>query len=381
MSKSLNTSVSAKTRNVLWARSAGRCHYCNKDLVGDLLSGTPELIKGLVAHIVAEKPTGPRGDPVRSPQLIDNVGNLMLMCHPHHRLIDDEKAEEYPEERLLAIKQAHEHRVSVQTAITSDKATHILRYGARIGSNEALLSLPEMHEAVFPTRYPTTLTSIDLELVGCQFQDHEPEYWAFQQENLHRQIAQKLKGRMETSEVRHLSVFALAPQPLLVELGRQLGDIVPADVFQRHREPPTWRWPHDATAIDFLVSRPSTRYLTVALKIALSATVTDERIFSVLGQQTSIWSIAAESPHNDILKSLGDLRRFRQLMRRIFNDIKAIHGEDTVINIFPAMPVSTAVEVGRVWMPKADLPMVVFDQNKARGQFIKTLEIRAHEAV
>jgi hypothetical protein len=36
--------------------------------------------------------------------------------------------------------------------------------------------------------------------------------------------------------------------------------------------------------------------------------------------------------------------------------------EGATIKVFPAPPVSAAVEVGRVWMPKADLPMTVFDQ-------------------
>src|SRR6185437_5972981 len=100
-----NKSVSTKTRLILWARGAGRCYYCNRDLIGDLISLSPQLVKGLVAHIVAEKPDGPRGDPVRSPLLVDNVDNLMLMCHDHHRLIDEEKPAEYPESRLLAMKQ------------------------------------------------------------------------------------------------------------------------------------------------------------------------------------------------------------------------------------------------------------------------------------
>lgn len=43
------------------------------------------------------------------------------------------------------------------------------------------------------------------------------------------------RGESETF-VHHLSVFALAPQPLLMELGRLLGDIVPAEVHQLHRE-------------------------------------------------------------------------------------------------------------------------------------------------
>ena len=34
-----------------------------------------------------------------------------------------------------------------------------------------------------------------------------------------------------------------------------------------------------------------------------------------------------------------------------------------------------AIEVGRVWMPKADLPLVVYDQNRALGGFGRALEI------
>jgi hypothetical protein len=41
----------------------------------------------------------------------------------------------------------------------------------------------------------------------------------------------------------------------------------------------------------------------------------------------------------------------------------------------PLLPVSAAVEVGRVWMPKADLPLVVYDQNRAVNGFRQALSI------
>jgi hypothetical protein len=59
----------------------------------------------------------------------------------------------------------------------------------------------------------------------------------------------------------------------------------------------------------------------------------------------------------------------------LFDEIKAVHGEDAVLSIFPALPVSAAVEVGRVWMPKSDLPLQVSDQNRARGGFEPALLI------
>jgi hypothetical protein len=45
------------------------------------------------------------------------------------------------------------------------------------------------------------------------------------------------------------------------------------------------------------------------------------------------------------------------------------------LHVFPAMPVSLAVELGRVRMPKADLPWLLYDQMNARGGFIRALVI------
>jgi hypothetical protein len=46
-----------------------------------------------------------------------------------------------------------------------------------------------------------------------------------------------------------------------------------------------------------------------------------------------------------------------------------------VINVFPALPNSAAVQVGRVWMLKADLPMRIYEQKRSVGGFISTLTI------
>ena len=76
------------------------------------------------------------------------------------------------------------------------------------------------------------------------------------------------------------------------------------------------------------------------------------------------------------MRTEGDLGDFRRLLRRLLDRIKFVHGEAGLINVFPALPVSAAVEVGRVWMPKADLPLRVYDQNRTAGGFIPALEIR-----
>jgi len=73
--------------------------------------------------------------------------------------------------------------------------------------------------------------------------------------------------------------------------------------------------------------------------------------------------MSLRKPNNDYMRSKKGLLDFRKLMRKAFDKIKAKHGQDVELNIFPAMPVSVAIELGRVWMPKADLPMIIYDQN------------------
>ena len=180
---------------------------------------------------------------------------------------------------------------------------------------------------------------------------------------------------MESGEIRHLSVFGLAPQPLLIELGRQLCDICPMDVHQLKREPKGWGWLADGEPIRFRATGSEVRSRRVALKLALSATVADDRIASRAWSRCPIWSITAEEPHNDIMRRAEDLRTFRRLLRRTFNEIKAVCGREAEIHVFPALPVSAAIETGRVWMPKADLPLVLYDENPHHGGFMRTIDV------
>ncbi len=369
--------IPEKIQRALWARAAGRCQYrgCNCELIGDLLSGKEDKMFGFVAHIVADSPGGARGHETRSGLLAKDISNLMLLCAKCHRLIDDEAPDDHSEELLLQMKENHERRVRLASGIQEDRASHVIRFGANIGKNEALVAREDIFASMLPDRSPASFETIDLEMLGLTLDDGHPDFWQIQQTNLQRQFADRIRGRIERQRITQASVFALAPQPLLIELGRQLCDILPADVHQRHREPSTWKWRNDSPPIEYRTTIPTTIYPTAALILGISASIAEERITSVLGQETAVWSIATSSPHNDIMRNQADLTRFRQELRKLFDRIKATHGEDATINVFPALPVSAAVEVGRVWMPKADLPLQIFDQNRALGGFAPALRI------
>lgn len=371
------TSIPGRIASALWARAGGRCEYrgCNQDLVGDLISNKPGALFGYIAHIVADSADGPRGDKVLSPQLTKDISNLMLLCAKHHKLVDVDGADEHTVEMLAAMKDAHETRIAINTGIGEDYASHVLRFGATIGDIETLVSTKAIFAAMPPDRHPATSQTIDLEMLNQAVKDDEPAYWEMQRRNLGRLFAERVGGRIERQEIRHLSVFALAPQPLLIELGRLLNEIVPITVHQKHREPSTWNWQRDRPVLDFLVSRPvAFANGPIALKIAVSATVNDVRITEAIGDDAAIWSITIAAPGNDVVRRPEDLSAFRMTLRGLYDEIKARHGEDKVINVFPVMPASLAVETGRVWMPKADLEMLIYDQVRGQG-FVPRLSI------
>ena len=63
-----------------------------------------EFNTAYIAHIIADKPDGPRGDPVFSEQLKSDISNLMLLCDVHHRQIDKVDVPGHPVELLRDMK-------------------------------------------------------------------------------------------------------------------------------------------------------------------------------------------------------------------------------------------------------------------------------------
>ncbi len=98
------------------------------------------------------------------------------------------------------------------------------------------------------------------------------------------------------------------------------------------------------------------------------------RVETVVGNPT-LWKISYPSPHNDILHTKQQAGAFRAAARRLMDRIKARHGQEATIHVFPAMPVALAVELGRIIMPKADLPLRIYDENRSSGGFSVAIEL------
>lgn len=77
-----------------------------------------ESVVGDECHVVSGKAQGPRYDPTFPLDCLDELGNLILLCRVHHKMIDDQ-VETYTRELLQTLRANHEKWVS--STLSDDK--------------------------------------------------------------------------------------------------------------------------------------------------------------------------------------------------------------------------------------------------------------------
>ena len=382
MVKEVTRSIGRAVERELWARAAGRCQFagCNRIVYKSPVTQEQVHISEK-AHIYSFSKDGPRGwGPfVTNRKKLNDLPNLLLVCHDCHETIDqDINGVRYPANRLIEWKHLHERRVQVVTGISPHKKSHVILYGGRIGEENSPLQPDNAMEAMFPDWYPAAESPIVLSM-SSEHEDTTDIFWETEAAHLRAAFERHVMPRIKEVNPNHFSLFALANQPLLILLGALLTDKVPAEVYQLHREPVTWAWQSEPGTFSFRIIRPDNTEREPVLVISLSAKISDDRVTSILETGVSIWKLMGEECHNDFLKSRVQLAAFRETVRKLMVSIAHTHGQRTPLRIFPAMPVACAMELGRVRMPKADMPWIIFDQNNKHGRFIKTLEIGGQE--
>ena len=362
----------------LWVRAAGRCQFsgCNNLLYKS--SVTQETVNlAQKAHIYSFSEKGPRGWGPFKLRLtaINDISNLMLMCHGCHQKIDQDKnGARYSADLLTRWKTEHEQRVEIVTGVAPDKKSHVVLYSANVGSEKSLIEYHACIEAMFPHWYPATERP-HLILTKSELKDSTPEYWQAESLHLYKAFERYIAPLLAQDECNHLSVFALAPQPLLIMLGALLTDKISVESYQLHREPKGWCWQDCEDDFDYIIRKPDRFDGPSALVSALSDNVSGDRITKVLGDNASIWEVTIQNPHNDFMQAKQQLSLFRKRIRSLIVEIKQQHGEATPLHIFPVMPVSCAIELGRIRMPKADMPWLLYDHDIVTQEFVKTIEI------
>ena len=201
-----------------------------------------------------------------------------------------------------------------------------------------------------------------------------------------RVIERKIKSRVEEGidekKIKHFSVFAIGPMPLLMFLGKCIGDTIPTDLYQSHRNikdtSRTWSWQakdgEGHTSYIVKSVKVAEKSENVAIVLALSDTINKDKYANFVNDTFSIYEITIEEPSPHFLKNPKQLEHFSYEYRKLLNQIQATHGHRCKIYILPAVPVSIAVECGRVLLPTKD-PEIFACEYYGQDGFRKVLKI------
>jgi hypothetical protein len=378
--KEVTRYIKKEVERELWARAAGRCQFngCNRILYKSPV--TQERVNiSEKAHIYSFSEDGPRGwGPFKkNPQSLNDVGNLMLMCHDCHKTIDQDKdGSKYSGSLLQQWKKEHEHRVVTVTGIAANRKSHVVFYGSNIGEQRSPLQQEDAMEAMFPERYPVSENYVCLSM-SCSHEDKTAAFWESELTHLNRVFDQKVLSLIESDQTKHFSLFSLADIPLLIQLGALFTDKISVDTYQPIREPKGWHWQEFPEGFEFIIKKPEKVDGAPVLVISLSDIINHERIRSVMGKQVSVWELTVPEEHigNDNIRNSAQLSMMRSIIRKLMVLIKDVHGSTTPLSVFPAMAVSCSIEMGRARMPKADMPWIIYDQNNKEKKFIKAITI------
>jgi hypothetical protein len=365
--------VPDRVKIIVWARAAGHCQFgsCNRPLIGHLEAGNRNIKKGYVAHIIGASADGPRGDPELSALLAKHPDNVMLLCDGCHTVVDNDP-KGHPAELLRQMKQDKEAWISRVVGLGPDSKSHVLRFSNIVGSNETAIPLDECLAAMRGIgKTPATFEPIDLKIGTSELPDFDSDFWRFEARSLRQACRSRLWGRAASGEIRHLSAFGFGPMPLLMEFGTLIPNHLDVEVFGRIREPSaTWTWTDEMPKMKPRLVEGVAGPRRVALKLAITDRIADDRITRVLGiHDLSIWEITCTAPRHDVVRTREDASEYRNVVRTAFNRMKEVHGEDVEVHVFPAAPAVCCVEFGRVWQPKAHAPMEVYDQ--VDGAFVR----------
>ena len=360
--------ITPLVRLLLFVRAGGRCQFdgCNRYLLEHPLTLT-EGNFAQMAHIVAFNREGPRGRASSHPTQINNINNLMLLCPDCHKLVDDDP-DKYTATTLEKYKTKHEERIRHVSGLGPDLKTTVAQLKTRVAGQSVAIPISQVSEAVSP-RYPTDARGYVIDLTDLDVEENALIPVAA--ENIKRELARLYAPGMDVEHTRHISLFALAPIPLLAFLGSQLSNKIPVEPYQRHRDTEDWVWKEDGDPVEYTFQqlRPGQSREHVALLLSLSGKIHVESLPPEIDDTFSVYEIMLTrmDPNPTYLRLRQDLINFKGTYQSSLRTILRDHGNIDVIHLFPAVPAPIAVLCGRELFPKVDPGLLVYDYDKTRS--------------
>ncbi|MEY1677893.1 SAVED domain-containing protein [Gordonia sp. ABKF26] len=365
--------IKDSVRNALWARAAGRCTICNRRLLGDTRTYLHSVLLAELAHNIGA--TSSSGSPrsARSNYHPDTEAeeNLLLLCHDCHRIIDHpEHIEFFPPDKLREIKMSFERRIEMATSDGGLTRTAALRVGANIHGSFALASPHEVAETLFRANYLGLVETRRSGDFTCRISGNAggKGFWPSGEQSIDDTVEQ-VRQAVDSGDVAHISVFAIAPIPLLVYLGWLLDDKTPTRIYQKQRDHTVgWSWSDDARVVDFAIAVPDTDRdpSDVVLLCEVTSEITVDRLPDHLSAAPVVTLKPAQVPPSPVLitneQTLAKLAaRWRELLAQTESRFPAARRWHLVASA----PVSVAIELGRAIMREAHPAVDIYERTAA----------------
>lgn len=379
--------VSVRTALRVWTAAGGRCEMCNRRLSDDEYTGA-EVSVGQLAHIVGWSTAkgSPRGaDELPSDQR-NEAENLMLLCYDQHRVIDNSSLWDiYDVPTLRAIKRRHEHRIRQLTDLVEDDKTTVLRVigairGASISAPPQTIANALLADGRFPDYSLLGVDELEIDLRQLAGEDPTSStYWEAGRETIAQRL-RLLRARVDRETVHRLSIFAFARIPLLILLGTELDDTIPTEVYPKRRDGgKSWGWPEKispATEFSFRRITKGSDPNKVAIAFSISGTVDPGRLPGTTTNDCYLYELHPLTgiPNPDVVDSPATLDNFTRAWRALLADLEANHAGLTTVDIFPAVPIPSAIAIGQALMRDVHPTLKVYDRT-ADGGYALALEV------
>jgi hypothetical protein len=112
---------------------------------------------------------------------------------------------------------------------------------ASIDERDVRIDEKAAFKAIQP-RYPAEEAARLIDLSTVAIDPSTDRYFPVLAAAIDRELRSVFDRQAGSTAIKTLSVFALAPVPLLVHLGHRLGDIEHVELYQRHRDLQDWCW-------------------------------------------------------------------------------------------------------------------------------------------
>jgi hypothetical protein len=112
------------------------------------------------------------------------------------------------------------------------------------------------------------------------------------------------------------------------------------------------------------------------VELSVSDSIPNTAIEKALSrEQTALYALRARRPSPTLVRASEDVRDFGLKFQDLMGLIRTHHGESCSIHLFPAIPASLAVQIGRVLLPKVHPPVLVYDYDTKRRGFAHALTL------